>query len=54
MGIPQVIVIGIMGLGLGVAAAKHDKPREGKHNVVMTLFALAVEGGLLYWGGFFS
>ena len=54
MGAPQVIVIILMALGLGLEMANHGKPRTGKSNAIIHLISSGVTAGLLYWGGFFG
>ena len=54
MGIPQIIMIVIYGIGLGIHLAKNGEPREDKYSFGIELIAVICEVGLLYWGGFFS
>lgn len=54
MGIPQIIIIIIYGLNLGINLAKNGEPRESNYSFGIALVATAIEAGLLYWGGFFS
>jgi len=53
-GIPQIILLGLIVMGLGLNLAKHGEPQKGKHSFWMSLVNSAVIVGLLYWGGFFS
>lgn len=52
--IPQLIWIAIAVLGLGVHAALHGQPKEGKVNFLIALLRFAVAAVLLYYGGFFN
>ena len=54
MRIPQIILIIIMGLDLGINLANNGKPRDGNYSFGVALVGVAIEAGLLYWGGFFS
>lgn len=53
MAAPQLIVIGIMAMSLGISLAKHGVPREN-HSVWVALVSLAITSGLLAWGGFWT
>ena len=50
---PQIILISIVFLNLGVRAAKHGEPR-GDHNVGVAIIDVALLFSLLWWGGFFN
>lgn len=52
--IPQLIILGLGAIGLGMSIAKHGKPKEGNYSAGTSLFALSVIWGLYYWGGFFD
>jgi hypothetical protein len=54
MGIPQLIVIVLYVLGLGISMAKHGQPIDANHSFFLKLFSTAVMLGLLIWGGFFK
>lgn len=51
---PQIIIIVLQALGLGIALQQHGQPKTGKHNFGTMLVATCINFGLLYWGGFFS
>lgn len=53
MNAPQITLLVLFALGLGVTTAKHGEPR-GKYNIWAFLISAAVELGILFWGGFFS
>lgn len=54
MKLPQLILLGLMILALGITLAKHGQPKNDKYNFGISLIANAIEIGLLYWGGFFN
>lgn len=53
MGIPQIIILCLVGINLLLTVHLHGKPREGNNNFWVAGFGAALEIGLLYWGGFF-
>lgn len=53
MGTPQIILIVLFALGGGVTMAKHGQSRAD-YNFGTWFVAMAIEVGLLYWGGFFG
>lgn len=54
MHIPQVLVLMLLALDIGVTLAKHDQPRTDKYNVFVTAFGHVILVALLIWGGFFD
>lgn len=54
MKIAKVILICIYGGGLLISAHEHGKYKTKKHSFWETLIAVAIELGLLWWGGFFG
>jgi len=50
---PQITLIILCSIGLGIAAARHGKPR-GLHSAWFKCFDIAVLAWLLYDGGFFG
>lgn len=50
---PQITMIILMAMGLGISLANHGKPRSNE-NAVITIIANVISLGLLYMGGFFS
>ena len=54
MGVPQVILMMILGAGVGVGLIKHGEPRQGNHSFPIAVAAVVIECALLYWGGFFG
>jgi LPXTG-motif cell wall-anchored protein len=51
---PQIIMIILIVLGVGVDLERHGKPKTGEHNIGWSLFGAAVTVALLWWGGFFA
>jgi len=54
MGMPQIILIILYCLSLGIAMSKHGQPEEGKYNFFYNLISTGIMIGLLIWGGFFN
>lgn len=52
MGVPQIIVIVLYALSLGVSLCKHGE--YSKNNFFYSLVSVAIVFGLLIWGGFFG
>jgi len=52
--IPQVIILAIIFMGLGLDLANHGLPKDGKYNFFSSLIASSVFLICLYWGGFFD
>lgn len=50
---PQITLIVITTLGLGVGLAKHGQPAKD-HNFTSDLIATGILYAILWWGGFFS
>jgi len=51
---PQMIIVALWFIGLGIQTQKHGKPQTGRHNFWTSLAAVAITAALLWWGGFFS
>jgi hypothetical protein len=54
MNAPQIIVIAASALSIGISFAKHGEPADVTHSLPRTMLAVALNIGLLYWGGFFG
>lgn len=54
MGIPQIIIIILFAMDLGLSLAKHGEDKEGKYNFWVALICVLIEFFILYCGGFFS
>jgi hypothetical protein len=51
---PQITVIVLLILGLGVAIGTHGNPKEGNKSFWETFINSFITTALLYWGGFFD
>lgn len=57
---PQIIVLALWGISLGVHLAKHGEPRievdgsQQKYSFTKDVIRVSIWSGLLYWGGFFG
>lgn len=54
MGMPQIILIILYCLSLGIVMSKHGQPKKDRYNFFITLVSSGIEMGLLIWGGFFN
>ena len=54
IGIPQIIIIVMFSMSLGINLIKHGEKQNSNYNFFITLFAVALESILLWWGGFFG
>lgn len=52
--LPQIIVISIMVMNLGMYLVLDGKPKEGKYSFLLECVSFVLLMGLLYWGGFFD
>jgi hypothetical protein len=53
-GWPQMVQACLVLLALGVSLADHGKPKTGRTNFFVTLFAVAVSTTILVFGGFYA
>lgn len=53
MHIPQIIMITLGAINLGIALGKHGEYRTRAHNFWETLISTVIEFAILAWGGFF-
>lgn len=51
---PQIILLALIAIGIGVVLAKHGEPKDGTYNVFATIACEVILITLLYWGGFFT
>lgn len=54
MGIPQIIIVILYALNIGIELTRHGEPKQGNHNAFYTLIGTAISVGILWWGGFFG
>lgn len=54
MGIPQILIIILFAINLGINIAKHGEDKEEKYNFWLALISTLIECFILYCGGFFS
>lgn len=54
LGAPQLLIVALMALELGIHLGLHGKPKEGRYNFGYALISVAITISLLLWGGFFS
>lgn len=52
--IPQLIYLTLALIGLMIASYQHGKPKEGDHDVTVTIVSTLLLAILLYFGGFFN
>ena len=50
---PQMIMICLMSVSIGVGLAKHGQPRE-PHNLMVDAVSAAITFPLLWWGGYWD
>lgn len=53
MSAPQIVMICLLAVEIGVALGKHGQPRE-PYNFLFNLISVGILVGLLWWGGFWS
>ena len=53
MGAPQIIFIVLIAMAGTVSAMKHGKP-QSDHSFPIWFVSVAIQIGLMYWGGFFG
>lgn len=54
MNAPQIAMISLLMLDLGIVLAKHGQPREGNHSVYIQIIATAIIFAILIWGDYFK
>jgi hypothetical protein len=53
MGWPQITIIALTAMSVGISAAKEGEPR-GNHSTIGALIGAAIQCTILYFGGFFG
>lgn len=51
---PQIIIIALYAICLGMSLAKNGKVEIRKESFAMTCVSVAIHATLLWWGGFFG
>lgn len=54
MNLPQLILIVLQSLGLGIGMTKHGKDSVGKENFWVTLASVSLLHVILWWGGWYG
>lgn len=54
MNAPQITYIVLMAIALLFDANLHGKQKTGKHNFWIGVMSIAINFGIMYWGGFFD
>ena len=52
--IPQIVMIVLFAMSLGISAATHGKPKDGNNSFFLSLLSVVIQVAILWWGGFFS
>jgi hypothetical protein len=53
MGAPQIIMIAMTAMAVGISLVKQGEPK-GDYGIIDWLIGPALQIGILYWGGFFG
>ena len=51
---PQIIMLVLIAMDIGIHLAKNGQPRTDCYNVYWELFGKGLLAALLWWGGFFN
>jgi hypothetical protein len=51
---PQLIVLFLMVLAIGLSMGQHGNAKTGNHNLLTDIISNGITFGLLWWGGFFK
>lgn len=54
MRLPQIIIIALYSMNLGINLVKNGEQRTGNYSFFTALIAVAINIALLRWGGFFG
>lgn len=52
--IPQLIMIALTLISLGMDIQRNGEPKTGNHNASISFAAMVIYFAILYWGGFFD
>lgn len=51
---PQIIMITVLAMGLGITLVKNGEPKDGEYSFLTTIISTVIEVAILWWGGFFG
>lgn len=51
---PQVFMIGMFSMALGIHITKHGEPKRENYNAWVMIAAIAIKATILYFGGFWE
>lgn len=51
---PQIIMIALMAMNLGINLVKNGEPKDETYSFPVSLISIVINVGLLIWGGFFG
>lgn len=54
LGAPEITLLVLQAIGLGISLARHGEPKTGTNNVYIDMIALSISQALLIWGGFYA
>ena len=54
MRVPQVIIITLLAMGVGIDLARDGEPKTGTYSAWITIADAVLTISLLKWGGFFA
>ena len=54
MGAPQITIIVLHALKIGIHMARHDQPTGDCYNALTSSISTGIIMAVLYWGGFFN
>jgi hypothetical protein len=52
--LPQLLLVVLCLLSMGITIEKHGKPREGNENAWFSFISLIIQFVILWWGGFWD
>ena len=54
MNAPQITIIVLYAMQIGIALVKHGEPRKEKYSVWTTMLGTLIGVAILWWGGFWN